>query len=235
MAGLLWPLWRYVGGAGRPRGTGASRRRYLRARRVPAGAFAWAVGAGLLAVVSLAGLWIVLFQLAGLPARALPDYSRYPVVTVALALAMASLVNGVVEEAAFRGDLQGLLEGTVGGTAAVLLTTLLVAPAHALTQGFAWPTLLFYAAVDVMLGATACLTRSVLLGIVTHALGLLVFFTLVWPADVIRRVVGQGTAELWLRIHAAQTLTFAVLAILASVQLAGIRREASAKHEAAPP
>jgi len=85
-------------------------------------------GAGLLAVVSLAGLWIVLFQLAGLPARALPDYSRYPVVTVALALAMASLVNGVVEEAAFRGDLQGLLEGTVGGTAAVLLTTLLVAP-----------------------------------------------------------------------------------------------------------
>jgi len=86
-----------------------------------------------------------------------------------------------------------------------------------------------------MLGATACLTRSVLLGIVTHALGLLVFFTLVWPADVIRRVVGQGTAELWLRIHAAQTLTFAVLAILAFVQLAGIRREASAKHEAAPP
>src|SRR6478672_1642213 len=83
MALLLWLLWRYLGGAGWPRGTAEARRHYLRARRMPGQVFLWAVGAGLLAIVAPAGWWIVLFQLAHLPARALPDYSKYPLVTVA--------------------------------------------------------------------------------------------------------------------------------------------------------
>lgn len=223
---LLWLLWRYLGGAGWPRGTAEARRQYLRARRVPGRVFMWAVVAGLLAIVALAGLWFVLFQLAHLPAaRALPDYSRYPLVTVALALVMASLVGAVAEEAAFRGYFQGLLEGTVGGVAAILITALVMAPEHALTQGFVWPTLLFYVVVDVMLGATAFLTRSILPGIVTHSIGLLVFFTLVWPGDVIRQAVGGGTTELWFWIHGAQTLVFAVLATLAFIHLATISRQ----------
>ena len=87
MALLLWLLWRYLGGAGWPRTTSEARRQYLRARRVPGRIFLWAVGSGLLAIVALAGLWIVLFQLAGLStARVLPDYSKYPPITVALAL-----------------------------------------------------------------------------------------------------------------------------------------------------
>jgi|SRR5690348_3905481 len=220
MAALLWLLWRYLGGAGWPHSTAAARREYRRARRVPDRVFTWAVVAGLLAIVSLAGLWIILFQLAGLPGRVLPDYSKYPLVTVALALVMASLVNAVVEEAAFRGYVQGTLEGAVGGIAAILLTTLLMAPEHALTQGFVWPTLLFYLMVDVMLGATAYLTQSILPGIVTHSIGLLVFFTLVWPGDVIRQLVGQGDTRQWFWIHSAQVLIFAVLATLAFVHLA---------------
>jgi membrane protease YdiL (CAAX protease family) len=185
----------------------------------------WAVGAGLLAIVALAGLWFVLFQLAHLPpARALPDTSKYPLYTVALALVMASLVGAVAEESAFRGYFQGVLEGTVGGVAAILITALVMAPEHALTQGFVWPTLLFYLVVDAMLGATALLTGSILPGIVTHSIGLLVFFTLVWPGDMIRRAVGGGTTDLWLRLHGAQTLIFAVLATLAFIHLARISR-----------
>jgi hypothetical protein len=79
--------------------------------------------------------------------------------------------------------------------------------------------------VDVMLGTMAFLTQSILPGIVTHAIGLLVFFTLVWPADVIRQVVGIGTTEQWFWIHAAQTLIFAVLAILAFARLARSRKQ----------
>jgi membrane protease YdiL (CAAX protease family) len=221
---LLWLLWSYLGGAGWPRGTAEARRHSLRARRVPSRVFLWAVGAGLLAIVALAGLWIVLFQLAHLPARALPDYSKYPFVTVALVLVMASLVGAVTEEAMFRGYFQGILEGTVGGAAAILITALVMAPEHAQTQGFVWPTLLFYLVVDVMLGATALLTKSILPGIVTHSIGLLAFFTLVWPGDVIRQVVGGGTTELWFWLHGAQTLVFAVLAILAFIHLARISR-----------
>jgi membrane protease YdiL (CAAX protease family) len=221
---LLWLLWSYLGGAGWPRGTAEARRHSLRARRVPSRVFLWAVGAGLLAIVALAGLWIVLFQLAHLPARALPDYSKYPFVTVALVLVMASLVGAVTEEAMFRGYFQGILEGTVGGAVAILITALVMAPEHAQTQGFVWPTLLFYLVVDVMLGATALLTKSILPGIVTHSIGLLAFFTLVWPGDVIRQVVGGGTTQLWFWLHGAQTLGFAVLAILAFIHLARISR-----------
>lgn len=224
MALLLWLLWRYLGGAGWPRGTAEARRHYLRARRMPGQVFLWAVGAGLLAIVALAGLWIVLFQLAHLPARALPDYSKYPLVTVALALVTASLVGAVTEEAMFRGYFQGILEGPVGAVAAILITALVMAPEHAQTQGFVWPTLLFYLVVDVMLGATAFLTQSILPGIVTHGIGLLVFFTLVWPGDVIRRVAGSGTTEQWFWLHSAQTLVFAVLATLAFIHLARISK-----------
>jgi membrane protease YdiL (CAAX protease family) len=225
MAPLLWLLFRYLGGAGWPRSTAKARRHYLRARRVPGRVFLWAVGAGLLAIVALAGLWFVLFQIAHLPAtRALTDYSKYPLVTVALALAMGSLVGAVTEEAAFRGYFQGILEGTVGGAAAILITALVMAPEHAQTQGFVWPTLLFYLVVDVMLGATALLTQSIVPGIVTHGIGLLVFFTLVWPGDVPRQVVGGGDTNQWFWIHSAQTLGFAVLAIFAFIHLARISR-----------
>ncbi|HEV2235468.1 MAG TPA: CPBP family intramembrane glutamic endopeptidase [Ktedonobacterales bacterium] len=226
MALLLWLLWRYLGGAGWPRGTAEARRQHLRARRVAGRVFLWAVGAGLLAIVALAGLWFVLFQLAHLPpTRALPNYSRYPLSTVALALVMGSRVGAVAEESAFRGYLQGILEGTVGGVAAILITALVMAPEHAQTQGFVWPTLLFYIVVDVMLGATALLTQSVLPGIVTHSIGLLVFFTLVWPGDVIRQAIGGGTTDLWFGLHGAQTVVFAVLATLAFIHLARVSRQ----------
>jgi hypothetical protein len=75
------------------------------------------------------------------------------------------------------------------------------------------------------LGATAFLTQSILPGIVTHGIGLLVFFTLVWPGDVVRQVVGGGDTNLWFWIHSAQTLAFAVLAIFAFIHLARISRQ----------
>lgn len=224
MGALLWALWRYLGGAWPPRATSEVRRRALRARRVSGAALVWALIAGLLAIVALAGLWIVLFQVAGLPARTLPDYSHYPLLTVALALVMASLVNAIVEEAVFRGYFQGALEAQVGGLAAIALTTLVMAPEHALTQGFVWPTLVFYAAVDVMLGATAYFTQSILPGMLIHFAGLLVFFTLVWPGDMIRSLVGQLDATAWLWIHGAQVVFFAALAILAFARLARLTR-----------
>jgi membrane protease YdiL (CAAX protease family) len=220
MGTLLWALWRYLGGAWAPRSTSAVRRQALRAKPLPQQAFAWALTAGLLSIVALAGLWIVLFQIARLPARVLPDYSRYPLATIALVLMMASLVNGVVEEALFRGYFQGILEPQVGGMVAILITILVMAPEHALTQGFVWPTALFYLAVDTMLGMTAYLTQSVLPGIAIHSVGLLVFFTLVWPGDVIRQVVGHFDATVWFWLHTAQVVVFAALAILAFIQLA---------------
>lgn len=218
---VLWLLWQYLKGKWWPRSTSEARRRSLRANSLSGRVFGWAVLAGLLSIVALTGFWIVLFQLAKVPGNALPDFSKYPLLTVALTLVMASLVGAVAEEAGFRGYFQGLLEREINGPAAILVASLVMAPGHALTQGFVWPTLLFYLFVDVMLGATAYLTKSILPGIVVHAIGLLTFFTLVWPHDAARRLTGKG-GDAWFWIHGAQAIIFAALAIMAFKRLAKV-------------
>src|SRR5271165_6063004 len=77
MAVVLWLIWSYLGGTWRPASTQDARRRYLRARRVPERVFIWALMAGALSIVSLAGLWIVIFRVVRIPGNAVPDFSKY--------------------------------------------------------------------------------------------------------------------------------------------------------------
>lgn len=229
MAVLLWLMWQYLGGRWWPHSTAGARHRALRAKPVAGRRLAWALIAGLLSIVALAGLWFVLFQLANLPAtRTLLDNSRYPLPTVLLLLIMASLVSSVAEEAVFRGYFQGGLERRVGGVAAVAIVAAVMAPEHALTQGFVWPTLIFYLCVDAVLGALAYLTGSIVPGVVVHSIGLLTFFTLVWPGDILRQTVGVGSADVWLWIHLGQAIIFAALAVFAFTRLS--RNTAATRH-----
>jgi membrane protease YdiL (CAAX protease family) len=207
MAVLLWLLWLYLGGRGWPARTAAARRHYLRANSLTGSVWAWSLLAGALSIVALTGLWIVLFQLVPMSGNRLPDYSQFPLFTVGLVLAMASIVNAVAEEAGLRGYLQGMLEADVGGPAAVLITALVIAPGHGLTQGFALPTFVFYLFADVMFGTLAYLTQSIRPGIVVHAAGIFVFFVFIWPHDATR-------GDAWLYIHIAQVLAFGAAAIL---------------------
>ncbi len=165
--------------------------------------------------MALTGLWIVLFQLAKAPGNAQPSFSGYPPLTVALVLVTASVVGAVSEEAGIRGYLQVFLEREVGGPAAIVIASLVIAPGHGLTQGFVWSTLLFYFFVDVMFGVTAYLTNSIVPGIVVHTIGLLTFFTVVWPHDPARGLVADGGADARFWIHTAQAIIFSALAILA--------------------
>lgn len=73
---VLWFLWSYLKGDGPPAGTSTTRRRRLRANRLPSRVFAWAVVAGLLGIVALTGLWIVLMRLVKSHGNVLPDFSR---------------------------------------------------------------------------------------------------------------------------------------------------------------
>jgi len=212
MAVILWLAWRAV------------RRLPIRANRVPAQQVAWALIAGACSLGSLSGLWIVLFRTFRIAGNPVPDFSKYPLLSAILILAMASLVSSVSEETGFRGYFQSILESRVSPAAAISIQALVIAPGHGSTQGFAWPTLLFYLLVDTMLGTTAYLTNSILPGIAIHAIGIAVFFTLIWPHDHERIPLAQSGLDRWFWIHTAQAVVFGALAIVAYARLAKLTR-----------
>lgn len=219
MALVIWGLWAYLGGRFGPRGTQAARRRLLRSEALPAQVTVWAVAAGVLWVVALAGFWIVLHRLAPSHGNPQADFSKLPPVTVSLSLAMAAISGAVSEEAGFRGYFQGALERRGLGAFAILVAALVMAPIHALTQGFVWQTMVFYLLVDAMLGALAFVTGSIRPGVVVHAIGLFVFFALVWPNDAHRRLIPASGADRAFWISLAQTVVFAGLGAAAFVRL----------------
>jgi uncharacterized membrane protein YhfC len=82
-----------LGGSWWPRRTLETRRNHI---------FGIAFVSEVLAIVALAGYWILFFQLVKTPPNVLADTSKYPLLTVVLGTAMSSLVSPVVEEIAFR-------------------------------------------------------------------------------------------------------------------------------------
>lgn len=222
MALVLWLMWQYLAGKGWPRGTSQARRLCLRANPVSAPAFAWSLLAGTLSVVAFAGLWIVMVQLVRMPANALPHFSRYPLLTVVPMILMGSVAAPLTEEPAFRGYCQVILERNFSGPVAVVISSALFALAHGPTQGFLWPKLLFYFLVGAVFGFTAWLTNSTLPAIPGHAIGLLIFFTLIWPHDAARRLVWEGGTDLWFWAHLAQAIVCAALAAWAFLKLAEV-------------
>lgn len=219
MALLVWMAWSYLGGRGWPRTTSDARRRYLRANRRTARTYLWSCIAGVLAVVALAGYWIVLFRLVKMPPNTFSDLSSYPRTTVVLMILMGSLVSPFMEEAGFRGYFQVALEREFRGSVAVIVSSLVFALAH-FSQGLLWPKLLIYFLVGVTFGATAYLTNSTLPAILPHIIGLLTFFTLVWPRDAARQLVWARGADTWFWIHAAQAIVFTGLTVWAFQRLA---------------
>jgi membrane protease YdiL (CAAX protease family) len=235
MAVVLWLIWQYLSGKGWPSSTAQARRQLLRAKPVSRQVLAWTMLTGVLSTVALAGYWIVMFSLFKMaPNTALPDFSRYPLLTSALTIVMIALVSPVSEEAAFRGYCQSILERTFRGPAApVLLSALLFALAH-LTQGFFLPKLFVYFLAGVAIGAGAYITKSILPGIPAHMITDLTFLIFVWPYDAGRRVIWETGADGWFWLHVAQALLFTVLTLLAFRQLARVAKGAAAPGQVKP-
>jgi len=169
----------------------------------------------------------VLHELVPTPSNPLGDFSKLPPITLATSLIMAAVSGAVSEEAGFRGYFQGALERRGLGALAVLAAALVMAPIHAQTQGFVWPNLLFYLLVDSMLGTLAYVTGSIRPGIVVHAVGLFVFFALIWPGDAHRRLIWLGAPDGGFWISASQTLIFAALGAVAFARLIRAARDST--------
>ncbi len=223
IAVLVWLAWQYLGGKWWPRSTAESRRRHLRAHTIPTQVFILAVLAGALAVAALAGYWIVMTQIVRMPSNALPDTSKYPWLTVALMVAAGSLIGPVMEQAGFWGYGQVMLEKAFSAPVAIVILSILfgLGP-HPPMGAVLWPKFVFYFLTSVAFGAMACLSGSILPGLAVHILGDLTFFTVVWPHDSTRPLVGERGTDAWFWIHVAQAIVFTALAVVAFTRLAKI-------------
>jgi membrane protease YdiL (CAAX protease family) len=114
IAVYLWYFWRYLGGWGPPETTAEKRRTLLRANPLSARVWAWALLAGTLRIAMLVLLLRVANRLIDLPEQPPPDLSGIPIVTLLLLLLISSIFAGVVEEASFRGYMQGPIEQRYG-------------------------------------------------------------------------------------------------------------------------
>ena len=227
MAVLLVVLAQYLRGQWGAKNTAAARRQSLRATRVSGEAFAWAGLAGALSITALVGVWIVLASVIRMPGSVLPDLSQYPWWTAVLAVAMGMMISPLCEQAGIWGYLQAGLEQHVSGTTAVIVTALVFALLPHPPAGMELiPRVLFFFLIGLVFSTMARLTHSILPGLPVHAVGLLVFFVLVWPHDADRRLVTKAGTDWWFWMHVAQAIVFAGLGLLAFGRLA---------HVAAPP
>jgi membrane protease YdiL (CAAX protease family) len=207
LAGRGWPTW------------GAQARRGLVPLAPVSGrAWAWALIAGVAGDAVGAALWTVLASLVRVPPNALPDTHGVPLLTLIPILIVSVVAPLLSEEIAFRGYAMGLLRRRFAPIPALVITSVLFAAAH-LTQGLYAPKLLVYFLAGLSFGFIALRTGSLLPAMVAHGLADLTFFTLVWPHDASRRLIGEGGADGWFYASVAILAVATPLALVAFRQL----------------
>jgi len=164
----LWFFWRYLQGKGPPESTTEERRTGLRAYRVAGRVWAWALLAGGLGIVALVLALRVVNRMVVLPVQQLPNLGNVPKLTVLSLLLMAAPVAGIIEEAAFRGYMQGPIERRLGLLPAILITGTMFALAHLDFTPILWP---YYVAVAAIYGVITHATGSIFPAIVLHTAG----------------------------------------------------------------
>lgn len=222
---LLWLMWRYLGGAFPPRRTAEWRRQHLRAVAVPPEMLGWALLAGGLALIALTGCWIVLAQLIRMPGSVLPTMADVPRSMIVLAVIAGAAISPICEQIGIWGYGQAMLRSDFSRRGAIILSTLIFAVAPHPPFGVPiLPKVAFFFLAGITFAITADVTGSILPNLPVHVTGLLVFFTLVWPHDPERQLVGQGGANGWFFLHIAQALVFTSLAFLAFMRLEAARQ-----------
>ena len=161
----------WLNGWGWPEGTKDARHHLLRLRRPSAQAWSREQRSGTIALVgAIAGMYALWILMSG--DQRITDLSAYPTPEYRVSvLVMGAVVSGVVEEAAFRGYAQSMLEPW-GRDRAIALASVAFVLLH-ITHGLLALLLMApgYFAVSYLYGLLAWRTGSILPGIVLHATG----------------------------------------------------------------
>jgi hypothetical protein len=222
MAGLLWAMWRYLDGAFPPHRTSESRRLHLRAILLPREAFGWAFVAGALSLIALTGYWIILARIIRMPGSVLPSMTNVPRSMVMLAVVTGAAISPICEQVGIWGYGQVMLRRDFTRRSAIVLSALIFAVGPHPPFGVPFlPKVAFFFLVGLTFATTADLTGSILPNLPVHMLGLLTFFTVVWPNDPERVLLSDSGADALFFLHAAQAILFTVLAVWAFRRLSG--------------
>ncbi|HXW89195.1 MAG TPA: type II CAAX endopeptidase family protein [Terriglobales bacterium] len=225
MTVLLWTYWRYLGGKGWPRSTAETRRASLRVQGLSGILWIWALTAGVLSVASLVNLQLVYARFVRVPTEQVPDFSRYPFITVLCALLMSAVVAGLMEEAGFRGYMQVPIERRYGPWTASIVVAILFGLWH-LPHGFAYtaPRLPYYFAISITYSAIAYLSNSLMPVVAIHACGDAVEFVFVWLRGAPREkpLLWQSGPDTAFWAELGLGVVFGLLAISAYRKLASV-------------
>jgi len=164
----LWFFFRYLNGWGDPQITSASRKEQLRANKLTATQWFWALLAGGIGIVAIVILLRLLNRMILLPEQHLPDFSRVPRSTLYSLLLAAAPIAGVIEESAFRGYMQKPIERKYGLLVAIFITGTMFALVHLDFTLVLWP---YYIVVAAVYGTVTWLCDSILPAIVLHTAG----------------------------------------------------------------
>jgi membrane protease YdiL (CAAX protease family) len=172
--GLLWLFlfWSYLNGAGWPASTAESRNKLLRALPLHGDRLRWCVLAGASGLSALVTLYFVAVQFVDLQPSAFRPRSvaALPFGVVVVAMFMSAVVAGVVEEAAYRGYMQGILERCFGASVAIAIVTIVFTGVHLFGGSKILPLAVPVCVTSIFLGALTTITRSVLPATVVHVL-----------------------------------------------------------------
>lgn len=178
----LWAYWRFIGGRWGAAASAVTRQRNLRANTLSVRVWAASLAAGLVGFGALVALLAFAARFVPLPASSpIVTPPDMPAVTALALIAMASIVAGVTEEAAFRGYMQSPIERRYGLAAAILVNGtffgLLHFPNHPADVLWMLP---YYIAVSAVYGGLTWAANSILPALVLHAAADVVVLTRWW-------------------------------------------------------
>ncbi len=224
---FLWAYTRYLNGAWWPRGTTQVRRANLRANPLPRRVWAWALIAGVVATVSFVALVTVWGRIIPLQAWTISGVSGFSALTTICLMLGAAAEAGIIEEAAFRGYMQGPMEKRYGAPSAILVVSLIFGIVHLANGSRELTWLLPYTLFGAILGILAYLTNSIVPGIFLHSGLDAARFWLAWRGGSAspRRLIWQTGPDVTFWTNSAVAVVFGILAVLALRRLAAVRFE----------
>ena len=167
----LWFFWKYVRGKGWPQSTSESRRINSRANAVPDSIWGPAIIAGITGIAAMLAFQSVYGRMVALPQQSTQDLSNVPLISLVFMVIMGSIVAGMVEEAAYRGYMQGPIERQYGPVAAITVTGFVFALVHFSHPEVGVKLIPFYMVVSAVYGTLTYLTNSIMPAVFLHAGG----------------------------------------------------------------